>query len=266
MKRKWGQHFLASPDIARRIVEAAKISPEDIVVEIGPGHGELTGHYIERAAKTFLVEVDPHLAEKLTQRWKALGGRLAIINQDIREVDFTSLSLLKRPVVLGNLPYNVSKPILSWLINWGRFERAVLTLQKEVVDRLLAFPGDPAYSLFSVLFALRAKGEIILTLGPEHFRPRPKVTSVVMTMHPKTAPPGAGPALEKLLRAAFRARRQMMINSLTRNIPQVSKERLAEAMTASAIPLSARAQEVSGEKFLLLLANLAPSGGASAVI
>lgn len=263
MKRKWGQHFLASTDIARRIVEPALIDSQDVVVEVGPGHGELTRHYIERARKTFLIEVDPRLCEKLKDRWRSLGDRVIVINQDIREVDFKNLAPDKPPVVLGNLPYYVSKPIVSWLIEWGKFDRAVLMLQQEVVDRLVARPGDSEYSLFTVLFSLRAEGRVLMTVGPEHFRPPPKVKSCVIEVRPKKPAAVNFSSLEKLLKAAFTSRRQKLINSLARSLPGISKIDFEKALTASEIPVSARAQEVSGDSFIRLLENLGPDFGAS---
>ncbi|MBI2070973.1 MAG: ribosomal RNA small subunit methyltransferase A [Elusimicrobia bacterium] len=244
MKRKWGQHFLASQETVRRIVEAAGISPEDSVVEIGPGHGELTRHYIERVRRAVLFEIDPRLAALLVERWGKDQGRVSVRQEDIRDADFAGLGFDRPPVVLGNLPYYVSKPVVSRLIQWGGFNRAILMLQWEVVQRLLSGPGESAYSLMSVLFQLKARAELIVKVEPSAFRPPPKVCSAVIRMVPVDSGMEATPRFERLLRAAFHSRRQKLINSLGHQL-DLSKSELMERLMALGISPEARPQEVT---------------------
>ncbi|MBI4669880.1 MAG: ribosomal RNA small subunit methyltransferase A [Elusimicrobia bacterium] len=250
--RKWGQHFLRSPETSVRIVEAAAIQAGDCVLEIGPGHGELTRHYAGRAAEAFLLEIDPILVQRLSCRWSAQKGRVKIIEGDARKFDFKTLAFSKPPVVLGNLPYYASKPILSKLLDWGGFDRAVIMLQLELCQRLLAQAGSSNYSALSVLFQLRASGgRMAMILEPEAFQPSPKVKSALICFSPNKSAAGFD-CLEKILRAAFFSRRKKLINSLAKSLPDFDKKNLAEIISSVGISPEARPQDVSPKSYVEL--------------
>ncbi|MBI4369711.1 MAG: ribosomal RNA small subunit methyltransferase A [Elusimicrobia bacterium] len=260
MARKWGQHFLSNADISRRIVEAAQIAASDQILEIGPGHGELTTHYIEKVQKSVLLEIDPALAGRLRQRWALPDERMAIIQADALEVDWAALGWLKPPMVLGNLPYYASKPLVMKLIEWGGFKRAVLMLQEEVARRLAAAPATSDYGLMSVLFQRRARGRLLFIVEKKEFRPPPKVQSAVILIEPRLdgeISVDRDPSwFIAVVKAAFSARRQKMTNALARRFPKISKEQILSAMRDSGIPDDKRAQEVPPENFVSLSQKL----------
>ncbi|MEK7287297.1 MAG: 16S rRNA (adenine(1518)-N(6)/adenine(1519)-N(6))-dimethyltransferase RsmA [Elusimicrobiota bacterium] len=255
MKRKWGQHFLFSSQIARRIVEAADLKNDDSVLEIGPGHGELTRYYADHVSEAVAIEIDPKFSAALSRRWGSTG-RFRVITQDIRDLDFAALGMRRDPVVLGNLPYYVSKPTIRRLLDWGRFSRAIVTVQRELAVRLLAKPGDSEYSLFSVYFLLRAEGELLFNVEPSAFRPEPEVVSSVIRLRIRSSSRPNPPLLERLLRVSFASRRQKLLNNLKRGFKEFNSVRIARAMESAGIFLDARAQELAPEQFLVLAATL----------
>jgi 16S rRNA (adenine1518-N6/adenine1519-N6)-dimethyltransferase len=186
-RRRWGQHFLARPETAERIVDAAAVGPDDAVLEIGPGDGALTRPLARRAARVVAVEIDPRRAEALERE---LGGdRVAILRGD---------ALSKSPgewllqggvsggaVLVGNLPYNAATPIVQAAIEDPAIRRGVVTVQREVARRFVARPGDDAYGYLSLRVAARAAARILFDLPPGAFRPAPKVTSSVVALAPR---------------------------------------------------------------------------------
>ena len=116
--QKFGQHFLVSQDIAKKIVAACDLQESDELIEIGPGHGELTQHHIGKASLTYLIEIDPKLCAQLNQRW-GTRKNVKIIQADFRNFDINSLALKGNPIILSNLPYYASKPILAKILSWS---------------------------------------------------------------------------------------------------------------------------------------------------
>lgn len=243
---------MASASIARRIVEEAGLAPDDAVLEIGPGRGALTQHYAGRVAQTLAIEIDPRFVDYLQSTW---GDCLRVFPLDVREVQWSRLAFERPPVVLGNLPYKISKPVIKSLLDWGGYKRAIIMIQKELAERLLAAPGQSAYSLFSVYFSLRAKGEKLFDVEPQAFKPPPQVMSSVLRLVPRPLAPEP-PELARVLRASFFSRRQKLLNNLRREWKTWEPGRIVAAIEKARISPAARAQEVSVEQFLELARNL----------
>jgi len=254
-RKRWGQHFLASPAIAERIVEAARVGPEDLVLEIGPGEGALTRPLAERARAVVAVEIDPLRAEALAEEF---GGsdRVRIFCGDALERPFSrwlAAAGCEGPATLvANLPYNAATPILTAAIEDPEtIRRAVATVQREVARRFIARPGDEAYGYLSVRAAAFATGRILFDLPPGAFRPRPKVVSSVLELTPRSGRPDPESRRRALALASlgFNARRKTLANALTPAAPRVEWEQALEALGKSS---RSRAEELSFEDFLEL--------------
>lgn len=213
-RKRFGQHFLASPDIAARIVAFAKINNGDPVLEIGPGQGALTTILRQSGARLRVVELDRDLVVALKERWPDLD----LIAADMMQADIDALCPGTGWKVVSNLPYNVGTHILMRLLRRpGPFTAMTLMFQKEVAERLSAAPDTDAYGALSVQAQVRARFERLLLLGPGAFRPPPKVDSLVIGVYPHTSPDfgGVAPeAFDALVNRAFSSRRKMLRNTL----------------------------------------------------
>ncbi len=219
-RKRWGQHFLASPATAERIVDAARISPDETVIEIGPGEGALTRIAAGRAARLLAIEIDPLRVRGLVEEFRG-NGRVRIVAGDALSRSFAGwlaeAGWSGPAVLLGNLPYNAATPILlAALEEPETIRRVIATVQREVALRLTARPGDDGYGFLSVRAAARASGRILFDLPPGAFRPRPKVTSSVVELTPR--PAGADQAARsfalRLASLGFRERRKTLANAL----------------------------------------------------
>ncbi len=216
-RRRFGQHFLHETSVIERIVRVVSPKPGDAVVEIGPGLGALTGALLEAAGRLDVIELDRDLAAKLKARFDP--DTLTVHQSDALEFDFEALSRTRGPLrVVGNLPYNISTPILFHLVDAGSAVRDMhLMLQKEVVERMAAAPGGADYGRLSVMVQFRCRVETLFSVGPGAFRPPPKVHSAVVRLTPLGVPPVAVTDLGKLKRVvslAFGMRRKTLRNSL----------------------------------------------------
>ncbi|RLJ67724.1 16S rRNA (adenine(1518)-N(6)/adenine(1519)-N(6))-dimethyltransferase RsmA [Sulfurisoma sediminicola] len=237
-RKRFGQNFLVSPGIVRRIVEAIAPRPGDLVVEIGPGLGALTVPLLERVERLHVVEIDRDLIARLKEAWPP--ERLAIHEGDALEFDFAALG--ERLRIVGNLPYNISTPLLFHLAGYvTRVRDMHFMLQKEVVDRMAAAPGSGDYGRLSVMLQYRFDIERLFVVPPGAFNPPPKVDSAIVRLVPKKAGEGEKAKDEALfarvVTAAFSQRRKMLRNTLREMIPE---ERLA----ALGIVPTARAEEL----------------------
>jgi 16S rRNA (adenine1518-N6/adenine1519-N6)-dimethyltransferase len=218
VRRRFGQHFLHDPGVIRRIIDAVAPVAGERIVEVGPGRGALTWGLLERAKQLDVVEIDRDLARTLEADPRAKGG-LRVHVENVLDTDFIHLrGTGPRLRVVGNLPYNISTPLLFRLLA----QRAAIAdmyfmLQKEVVDRMAAQPGSKAYGRLTVMLAAAAEVEWLFDVGPGAFQPRPKVWSAIVrlspTEHPRFAG-GEGGALRTLVAAAFSHRRKTLRNSL----------------------------------------------------
>ena len=211
-RKRFGQHFLHDPAVLKRIVEAVAPGPADAIVEIGPGEGALTRRLLERIGRLTAIEIDRDLAARLAQEFSS--DRLAIVIADVLDFDFSVLPSRLR--VVGNLPYNISTPILFHLARFAdRVRDMHFMLQLEVVQRMVAKHSTPAYGRLSVMLQTRFRMQKLFNVAPGAFRPPPKVDSAVVRLAPLPEKPDWDQAaLEKIVREAFSARRKTLRNAL----------------------------------------------------
>ena len=217
-RKRFGQHFL-EPAWVAKLLASLSPAPDDVFLEIGPGRGALTIPLAARVRRVIAVEIDRDLAGFLQQQ---LPPTVTVVQADFLEVDVNRLLAGEnRPLrVVGNLPYNVSSPILFKLLHAAGHGRvltdATLMLQKEVADRLSAAPGTADYGSLAIQVALVADVERVLTLPPGAFRPPPKVTSAVVRLRfrPPQVDVGSMDMFERVVRGVFLQRRKTLANAL----------------------------------------------------
>jgi 16S rRNA (adenine1518-N6/adenine1519-N6)-dimethyltransferase len=216
-RKRFGQHFLSDAGVIDDIVRGIDPRPGQNLVEIGPGLGAMTDPVVQRCEHLTVVELDRDLAARLRKR-----AELTVVESDVLRVDFGQLATEakakngKRLRVIGNLPYNISTPILFHLLPWAdQVEDQHFMLQKEVVDRMVASPGKKDYGRLSVMLQWRYDMENILDVPPEAFDPPPKVDSAIVRMVPLATPPNIDPAvLSELVAVAFSQRRKILRHTL----------------------------------------------------
>jgi 16S rRNA (adenine1518-N6/adenine1519-N6)-dimethyltransferase len=218
-RKRFGQHFLVDEGILHDIVAAIDPRPGERLVEIGPGLGAMTDPLVERCERLTVIELDRDLAARLSKR-----PELRVVQQDVLTVDFTALAAeLGGPLrVVGNLPYNISTPILFHLL--PAVDQVLdqhFMLQKEVVDRMAAEPGSKDYGRLSVMLQWRYHIENVLDVPPESFDPPPRVDSAIVRMLPLRDAPGLDAKLfGELVASAFSQRRKLLRHSLGRWLEQ----------------------------------------------
>ena len=248
-RKRFGQHFLTDAAIIDAIVAAIAPQPGQAMVEIGPGLAALTQPLVERLGRLAVIELDRDLAARLRQH-----GQLDVIESDVLKVDFAQvavrLSATKLRVV-GNLPYNISTPILFHLLRYvDHIGDQHFMLQKEVIERMVAAPATSAYGRLSVVLQWRYAMENLLFVPPESFDPPPRVDSAVVRMLPRAdAAPVPLPLLEELVQVAFSQRRKLLRHTLGRWLE-------ARAF-AGAFDLQRRAEEVPVAQYVALAEALA---------
>jgi len=212
-RKRFGQNFLVDQGVIGDIVRAIGPRPGEALVEIGPGLGALTNPVVQLSQQLTVIELDRDLAARLRKR-----SELTVIESDVLKVDFGALADERgQPLrVIGNLPYNISSPILFHLLPWAhRVADQHFMLQKEVVDRMVAAPGSKDYSRLSVMLQWRYDMESVVDVPPESFDPPPKVNSAVVRMVPLREPPVLDPSvLEALVAVAFSQRRKILRHTL----------------------------------------------------
>ena len=207
-RKRFGQHFLHDPGVVARIVAAIDPRPGDRLIEIGPGEGALTRPLLERAERMAAIEIDRDLAARLAAEFPA--SRLQVLCQDALECDFSAFGEGLR--IVGNLPYNISTPLLFHLARYAAHVRDMhFMLQREVVERMVAAPSGPDYGRLSVSLQARFRMEKLFRVARGAFRPPPKVESAVVRMVPLDEMLQID---ETLLRRAFSARRKTLRNAL----------------------------------------------------
>ncbi len=215
-KKKWGQNFLVDNNLLEKIIKTINIKDTEHVLEIGPGQGALSEKLVDVAKSLSMVEIDPDLIERLKVHEKLSG--LTIINQDILKVDLESLSI-DSPVVVGNIPYNITSPIIFWLIDhFDHWNRAYLMVQKEVAQRLTASIGTKDYSRVTVMTSLFFDIEICFSISPNVFLPKPKVQSAFISITKRSDFDQKNVNVKKfsqVVRMAFNQRRKTLRNSLS---------------------------------------------------
>ncbi|MEO8123049.1 MAG: 16S rRNA (adenine(1518)-N(6)/adenine(1519)-N(6))-dimethyltransferase RsmA [Burkholderiales bacterium] len=247
-RKRFGQHFLTDEFVIGAIVDAIAPQPGDAMVEIGPGLGALTGPLAARCGILTVIELDRDLAARLRRR-----DELYVIESDVLRVDFGELARqFGRPLrVVGNLPYNISTPILFHLLEHvDHIADQHFMLQKEVVARMAAAPGSKTYGRLSVMLQWRYAIDALLDVPPEAFEPPPRVDSAVVRMRPLPAEPGIDAALlGQIVTLAFSQRRKVLRNTLG--------PWLASHGYAGGFDLARRAEEVPVAEYLSLTRALA---------
>jgi 16S rRNA (adenine1518-N6/adenine1519-N6)-dimethyltransferase len=246
-RKRFGQHFLADAAILDAIVRAIDPRPGQPMVEIGPGLAALTQPLVERLGRLTVIELDRDLAARLRSH-----AQLEVIESDVLKVDFSALGQrLGGPLrVVGNLPYNISSPILFHLLPAaGQVLDQHFMLQKEVVDRMVAAPATADYGRLSVMLQWRYDLEAVLSVPPEAFDPPPRVDSAVVRMVPWAAPTPVDPDhLSELVQVAFSQRRKLLRHSLGRWLE-------AQAFSGH-FDLQRRAEEVPVAEYVALSAQM----------
>ena len=218
-KKRFSQNFLQNPYYQKKIVESLDISPDDIVIEIGPGRGALTEHIVNsQPNKYYAIEIDTNLADELTDRF---SHNLQIIRQDFLEFDYSSIPEVNNHTlkIIGNLPYHITSPILFKLIdNYNKINCAVIMIQKEVAIRLAANHGNKDYGILSVISQAYSGVHYLFEVKRGNFYPAPDVDSAVIKLDFFTKPQNIDneELFRKIVRQTFNYRRKMLRNSLYR--------------------------------------------------
>lgn len=250
-KKRFSQNFIIDKNIARQIVDYLEIQKEDVIFEIGTGRGGLTEILAETGAMVYSFELDKALLPELGKKF-ADYGNLEIINRDflkVRPEDHCTGSFK----VIGNIPYDITSPLIGWIVEHHRvISRAVITVQKELGERIAAGPGSKNWapiSIFTQLFYDIHGGR---TIPPTAFYPPPKVFSAVLIFEPVDKREiGNYAFFERVVRAAFVHRRKMLINNLA-DAEIVSKSELAEILKGMGKEANIRAEALSIEDFIRL--------------
>jgi 16S rRNA (adenine1518-N6/adenine1519-N6)-dimethyltransferase len=205
--QRLGQHFLFKGGILERIAAAACPSPEELVIEIGPGRGALTEKLLKRAQRVVAIELDAFLVEHLRTRF---DQRLEVVHSDVLRSD---LGQWGRAPIVGNLPYYITSPILEKVVRLD-YPRAVFLMQKEVAERLVAPQGTRDYGYLSVQTAVFARARILFEVPPSAFHPPPKVDSAVVLLEPRPPVTSDPDGFLRFAGASFRQKRKTLRNNL----------------------------------------------------
>ena len=211
-RKRFGQNFLVDKGVIQKIIGSFSINPGDYIIEIGPGRGALTQPLSDSRCDLTLIEIDRDLATDLAVRFP----NAVPVNQDVMTIDFNLFAKESLIRIIGNLPYNISTPLLFKLFDSGEHIRDMhFMLQREVVDRMTAEPATKAYGRLSVMTQLHCHAEKLFEVPPEAFSPRPKVQSAIIRLTPnKRATDVDSQLLESILVQAFSMRRKTIRNAL----------------------------------------------------
>ena len=261
--KSMGQNFLIDPAIPCAIAENARVDEETGVLEIGPGIGILTRELAERAGKVTSVELDRRLLPILSETLHH-HKNVIIVPGDIMMLDLDALIRENMPgmaryAVCANLPYNITTPVLTRLYESHLFDTVTAMVQREVAQRMVAKAGSPDYGAFTVFTAYYAEGEILFDVPPESFVPPPKVTSSVIRLSMRKAPPEGiedTALFFRVVRASFAQRRKTLVNSLAGAFGGLDKEGLREAVLSCGFDERIRGEMLSLADFTALAAAI----------
>ena len=255
-KKQFGQHFLHEKGVIAKIVQAIHPQPGDRLVEIGPGAGALSFPLLERHGALTVIEFDRDLVGPLAAAARG-RGELTIVHRDVLEVDFTALAAGQPIRLVGNLPYNISSPILFHALAHAAVVRDMhFMLQKEVVDRMGAEPGSKVYGRLSVMLQAYCRVTPLFNVPPGAFTPPPKVDSAVVRMVPRPAGEAGvqdARVFERVVREAFGQRRKTLRNALSASAD-------AALIESAGVRPDARAEQVPVEGFVRLANAVAAAG------
>jgi len=273
-KKRFGQNFLHDRGIAARIVDAARIDADDVVVELGPGHGMLTTHVVDRGARLLALELDRRLVAELEDEFDRRLGRdsterrrVEVISADFTRVTLDELSKARgfeRCTLIGNIPYHLTRDVLFGFLvyEFSRIQRAVIMVQREVGERIVSEPGSRVYGITSVILQSLYDIEVVTKVAPGSFQPRPQVASIVLSFVPV-----AGSVLEAedlkrfvaLVKNLFQQRRKTIHNTL-RAFYSLPEDVLGRIAADAGVDLMSRPEQLSKEQFLLLARGVAAAG------
>lgn len=256
--KSMGQNFLIEDWVPRGLVEGAGVGPWNGVLEIGPGIGPLTAQLAAAAHQVVAVELDRSLLPVLDETLHDFSN-VEVLPADILKLDIPALVDEKFtgliPMACANLPYNITTPVLTALIEAERFACIAVMIQREVALRICAAPGTADYGAFSVYCQYHTQPELLFDVGPECFVPAPKVTSSVIRMVPRPTPP-EGVTDEKrffrVVKAAFGQRRKTLLNALSAGLGGVDKETIRTAMETAGLPENIRGERLGIPEFAAL--------------
>ena len=266
LSKGFGQNFIINPGLPPKIVDASGVDKSWGVLEIGPGIGPLTVQLARRAAKVAAIELDrtlyPILAETLAPYPNA-----EVVPGDAMKLDLAALAADKfsglTPIACANLPYNITTPVLTALIEAGCFASITVMIQREVALRICAAPGSSDYGAFSVFCQYHTQPELLFEVGPECFLPAPKVTSAVIRLVPRSAPPQNlvdESFFFQVVRASFAQRRKTLLNGLSSAFgSRLSKDALRGAIEAAGLPADIRGERLGIPEFAALASALQSS-------
>lgn len=263
-QKKFGQNFLIDTHVLDKIISAAKITKEDMVLEVGPGIGTMTQYLCEHAREVVAVEIDKNLIPILEDTLSEYDN-VTIIHDDILKVDIEKIVQEKnfgKPIkVVANLPYYITTPIIMGLFeSHVPIENITVMVQKEVADRMQVGPGTKDYGALSLAVQYYAEPYIVANVPPNCFMPRPKVGSAVIRLTKHSVPPVEvtdEKLMFQLIRASFNQRRKTLVNGLN-NSPELnfSKEIIIRALENMGLPLTIRGEKLTLEDFARLSEEL----------
>jgi len=259
-KRRLGQHFLTDPRLLARIADALEAGPQDVVLEVGPGMGGLTAPLLARAGQVIAVEKDRELIPILRERFPNLN----LIEGDALELDWHTLvpSGGTGLLVTGNIPYNITSPLIDKALLPPRPRRIVFLVQKEVADRVIAAPGTPDYGALSIGVQAVARAERLFTVAAGAFKPRPKVDSAVLRLTPLSRPLISDEERESfrvLVVGLFGFRRKQMLRGI-REFTGWDAPRVSGLLAMAGIPETVRPEVLSAAEFVRLHRSLVDGG------
>lgn len=255
-RKRFGQNFLVREDLAERIVEHCRLHPEDVVVEIGPGAGALTPRLAQRVRALVAVEKDAGLAAFLREDLEG-WARFELVEGDFLEFDLAAVAArfeVEKLVVVGNIPYNVTTPILERVFEQRHVVRsAVLLVQKEYAERLAAAAGSPEYGSLTLFARYHALLEPLMSLRASAFWPRPEVDSMLIRAHLREAPPVDAPEalLFRIIRGAFQQRRKQLANTLESSLG-LGRDGVERLGATAGLDLRRRGETLTLEEFARL--------------
>lgn len=259
-KKSLSQNFLIDPNLQKKIVEALDPGPGDRIVEIGPGTGALTSHLVGRVAHLRMIELDDDLAARLSEEY---GGRpgVEVVHADALTLGATELGIDAEVKVIGNIPYGITSPLIFHLLESRPRPRViVLTVQREVADRLVASPGCKEYGALTVGVQSVAAVKALFPVSRHAFRPQPDVDSTAVRIVPQRPPvlsPAQEEALRRLTRAAF-SRRRKQLQKVLRQAPEygLAQEEVNELLRGQGIDPAIRPDALSVTEYVRLAAAL----------
>lgn len=257
---KLGQHFLSDTRYCSRVADALDLRPEDLVIEIGPGHGAVTGLLASRARSVVAIELDSELVDELRQTFLQ-SPNVEIIHGDVLLTNLGEICRrhhAERCHIFGNLPYYITSPIIHHVLGFAGQVRAMgLLVQREVADRLVAQPGSRDYGYLTVFARLYSSPQVILQIPPGAFSPLPKVHSafVRFAMHAGGASviPENEQNFLQFLKQSFAYKRKKLLNCLA---PMYTRQRVEAELQRVGLPLQVRAEQLSLEQFVALFSGL----------